>query len=150
MESLEKLLIDEEAYFESLVEKAKKIFKIGRETGELIYTINPLKLTLSERIVTILLARFLAYKLSSKILNPVNSEDLSPEEISAKLGVNRKQVSARLTELKRKGYVESTSRGRYKISPINVAVILDNIDNILEKVKEVSNPVSSLENVEDE
>ncbi|RLI30767.1 hypothetical protein DRO51_04625, partial [Candidatus Bathyarchaeota archaeon] len=87
-----------------------------------------------------------AYKLSSKILNPINSEDISPEEISAKLGVDRKQISARLTELKRKGYVELTSRGRYKISPINVAVVLD---NVLKKFEVSPTLTSDLENVED-
>jgi len=146
LKSLEELLIDEKEYFENLVKKATKLFRIGRETGEPIYTVNLSKLTLSERIITVLLARFLAYKLSSKILNPINSEDLSPEEISAKLGVDRKQISARLTELKRKGYVELTSRGRYKISPINVAVVLD---NVLKKFEVSPTLTSDLENVED-
>jgi len=123
---LEKLLIDEEEILKRLVEKAEKIFRIDRKTGDAVIVAPKSKLIDRELIGITLLGRYFANKMKL-----ASSDSMSVSEIAQKLGMDEKAVSARLSELKRERIVEMVSRGEYRVSYAGVESMLSEIEGKL-------------------
>ena len=122
---LEGILIDEEAIFRSLVEKAKKIFGLTPR-GEIVFLIPRDSLTQRQLVATYLIGRLFA-----KELEIVASEIVTADDLSMLMTIDKKTVTARLHDLKKEHIVESPGRGQFSISISGADKILNEITNNL-------------------
>jgi hypothetical protein len=118
---LESILIDEEAIFANLVEKAKKIFGLNAR-GDIVFLIPRDSLTQRQ-----LVAVYLTGRLFAKELEIIDSEIVVADDLSVFLGTDKKTVAARLHDLKKEHIVESPGRGQFSISISGADKILDEI-----------------------
>jgi len=118
-EILSKMVVDEEAVFERLVDKASRIFKIDKQ-GKIVFLVPESSLSTRERVAMALLARYFA-----KELELVNSDAVSYRDVAAMLDMARTAVGARLSELRREGIAESVGRGEWRVSILGVQRLLD-------------------------
>ena len=112
-EILKKLLVDESYVIKdlaNLVEKAKDIFVIEKSSGRIIFK-DFGGLTDYERICALLIGNYFAVKLGI-----LKEASLSISEISKTLGRPPKNISARVTELLKKDFIEKLSTRKYKIT----------------------------------
>ena len=63
---LERLLIDEDALLNQLVEKSEKILTVSKKSGNLVYLIDQNKLTSKEKACLQLFGRYLASEIGLK------------------------------------------------------------------------------------
>ncbi len=123
-EIYEELLIDKTKRAKALVEKAKGILGIDKDTGEPLILVSRSKLT--DRL---LISLYLCGKYFASELGLVESPSATLEELSKKLGISKAVISARITELKREGKIRMINRGEY-------AVIFSMIGSILDEARE--------------
>ena len=67
-------------------------------------------------------------KLYAKTAGLAESETLETGEIADKIGANSKAVSARLSDLREKGWVESPSRGTHRLEAHRLETILTHLE----------------------
>jgi len=122
---LEKLIFNEKDEFKKLVDKSALLIKI-KNNGEPV-VLHRDKLIDSEKISCYILGKYF-----SKELEFVDEPTATINEISRALNMDKKKVSARLSNLMDQEIVERSSRGKYKIS----FIMLENyLDEIINKIK---------------
>lgn len=124
---LERLIIDEDALLNQLVEKSVKIFAISKKSGNLIYMTDQKKLTSKEKAGLHLIGRYFASELGLK-----DSKYMDISELAKLIGTKEKSTTARLSELKKDNLIETPERGSYGISVANIPKFLD---GILDKIE---------------
>jgi len=124
-ELINKFIVKQEKEIEIL----KKIFsKIGSyariySDGEIEFLRK--KLTVKDKIFLVILTRYLAVKinqLKNEELVKNVSEITELNEIARTIGKTPKQVSARLSELEKEGFVRKIGKGKYTIASLNKAL----------------------------
>jgi hypothetical protein len=128
-DELEKLKVEwiiEEKEFdkrklECLVKRLMPFCKITN-SGEIDLTEIGENLSLKEKVMLALVARFIAHRLDDYIL-----EEVSLDEIPGFFSVDNVQVRARLKDLKDEKLAVLVKRGVYKANPIRIEKYLDEI-----------------------
>lgn len=134
MESLEEvrksLIKDEESFEEKeLIELGRKINKICEldRKGGVFFKRD--RLGDKDKIKFILVARFIARKIEDFFADKPEKERISPcikkEEIETILKKSRDQIRARLSDLRKDGFIENIDRDSYQIKPRFVHKILE-------------------------
>lgn len=121
-EILEELLVDKLAMLREAVAKAKDLIGIDAHTGDVVFKISLAKLSVQQKIELYLIARYFA-----KGLKLIKSDKTSVDELSINLGVEKKNVGWRSSEMEDDGIIHSAGRNKYVISPVKVTDVLDEI-----------------------
>jgi DNA-binding transcriptional ArsR family regulator len=108
---LSALLTDPRDTLKRLVTKTERVFKIDRDTGTVILLPPKTKLTDRQLIAIQILGRYFACKLEL-----FKNDTLSLEELKRLTQLEESSLSARLSELKKDGLVESAERGSYRVA----------------------------------
>ena len=119
---LKKMLIDEDAVFERLVDRASNLFKIDK-SGDIIFLIPKSQLTHRQTIALVSLGRYFAAELGIFETDTVTSDDLS-----AYMNTDKRTITARLADLKKEGVVQSVERGTFRVSILGINKILDELE----------------------
>lgn len=119
---LKKMLIDEDAVFERLVDRASNLFKIDK-SGDIIFLISKPRLTHRQAIALVSLGRYFAAELGILDTDIVTSDDLL-----GYLDTDKKTITARLADLKKEGVVQSVERGTFRVSILGINKILDELE----------------------
>jgi len=123
-EILKELLVDEKDVIKDLaklVVKAKDVFVIEKSSGKIIFK-NYGSLKDTARILILLIGKFFAGK-----LDLIEDNSMGVSEIAVELGRPNKNISGRLSELIKKGYVEKLSNRKYTIAYHRIPEIFDAI-----------------------
>jgi DNA-binding transcriptional ArsR family regulator len=108
---LENLLVDEQKISEELLyDLLNEYVRIGEQNGRIFHQEPFQDLSSGEKIVTIL-----ATQMARKELDMVDSEWMSPSEISEDSGVKKGTVHPKVRELKEEGVIESNGDGSYRL-----------------------------------
>ncbi|MEM2876037.1 MAG: helix-turn-helix domain-containing protein [Candidatus Bathyarchaeia archaeon] len=75
-----------------------------------------------EHILLILLKRYLESKLSLE-----DEDQLTMKEIVSQSGESKNTVSGRLSELVSEGMVKRVERGKYRVTPLGIKYLIDNV-----------------------
>lgn len=118
---LESILIDEEAIFEKIVEKAKSLFGLNKR-GEIILHIPRDELTQRQLIAVYLIGGVFAKELELR-----DTDVFTAEELSGLTKMDKRKVTARLHDLKMEFIAASPERGQFNISISGANRILDEI-----------------------
>lgn len=118
-EILSKMVVDEEAVFERLVDRASRIFKIDKQ-GDIVFVVPESSLSTRVRVAMALLARYFARELGF-----VDTDTVSYRDVAAMLDMAPPTVGARLSELRREGIAQSVGRGEWRVSILGVQRLLD-------------------------
>lgn len=110
-EVLSSLLTDPKETLNRLVSKSDRVFKINRETGDVVLLPPRSRFPDRQLLAIYLLGRYFASKLE---LTP--SDMLTLEDLKKISGLDEGSISARLSELKKEGLVETIGRGSYRVS----------------------------------
>ena len=119
---LKRILIDEDAVFERLVDRASNLFKIDK-SGDIIFLIPKARLTHRQTIALVSLGRYFAAELGILEMDTVTSDDLS-----AYMDTDKRTITARLADLKKEGVVQSVERGTFRVSILGINKILDELE----------------------
>ena len=119
---LKKLLIDEEAMFERLVERAAKLFKIDR-SGNIVFLTPTSQLTHRQTIALVSLGRYFAVELGILEVDTATADNFLPY-----VDTDKKAISARLADLRKEGVVQSVERGKFHVSILGIGKILDELE----------------------
>jgi hypothetical protein len=119
---LRKLLIDEEALFERLVERAGKLFKIDK-SGNIVFLIPASQLTHRQTIALVSLGRYFAAELGILEADTASADSFLPY-----VDTDKKTISARLADLRKEGVVQSIERGKFRVSILGISKILDELE----------------------
>jgi hypothetical protein len=119
---LKKMLIDEDAVFERLVDRASNLFKIDK-SGDIIFLIPKSQLTHRQTIALVSLGRYFAAELGIFETDTVTSDGLS-----AYMNTDKRTITARLADLKKEGVVQSVERGTFRVSILGINKILDELE----------------------
>ena len=110
-EILSPLLTDETETLHRLVEKAQRVFKINKKTGDVQLLPPRSKFTDRQLISTYLLGKYFSSKLD------LSKEDsLDFDALKKFTGLEESSMSARVSELRKEGLVESGERGVYRVN----------------------------------
>jgi len=121
-ELYKQLLIDKSQKIETIVRKAKDVLGIDKETGEPVILVSRAKLRDEDYIVLYLIGKFVSSELRLS-----ESPCSTYTDIAHKSGIKLPIVAARLSDMKKKGYVRSPSRGEYEIVFPRIGDMLDEI-----------------------
>jgi predicted Rossmann fold nucleotide-binding protein DprA/Smf involved in DNA uptake len=121
---LAKLVVDEKDVtrnLEKLVEEATKYFKIERQSGKIIFQ-NYGILTDKQRVATVLIGKYFAYRLKL-----IKDPSLSISEIAKELGRPMTALSGPAKELVVKGYIENLPGRKYRVAFHRMKEIFEDI-----------------------
>ncbi|MFQ5980406.1 MAG: hypothetical protein ACE5OZ_19900 [Candidatus Heimdallarchaeota archaeon] len=121
-EILKELLVDKQAMLREAVAKAKDLIGIDEHSGDVVFKISLATLSVQQKIELYLIARYFA-----KGLKLIKSDKTSIDELSKNLGIEKKNVGWRSSEMEDDGIIHSAGRSKYVISPVKVSDILDDI-----------------------
>ena len=121
-EVLKKMLIDEDAMFERLVERASRFFKIDK-SGNVVFLIPTSRLIQRQTIALVSLGHYFATELGIMETDIVTAESLLPY-----VDTDKKAISARLADLKKEGVIQSVERGAFRVSILGIGKILDELE----------------------
>jgi len=110
-EILSSLLTDETETLNRLVAKAQRVFKINKKTGEILLLPPRSKLTDRQLIAVYLLGRYFASKLEL-----TQADSLTFDDLRKLSNLEEGSITARLSDLRKEGLVESGERGIYRIN----------------------------------
>jgi DNA-binding HxlR family transcriptional regulator len=110
-ELLSSLLTDSRDTLKRLITKAERVFRIDRDTGNVILLPPKTKLTDRQLIAIQILGRYFACKLEL-----FKEDTVGLEELKKLTQLEESSLSARLSELKKEGLVESSERGSYRVA----------------------------------
>ncbi|MEK6937181.1 MAG: phage head-tail connector protein [Nanoarchaeota archaeon] len=133
-----KFLIDEDAELENiehLIDRFSEFVKVDLG-GHVVFKDKNLRsnLTIPEKILVVIAARFLASKLQEKLKGEVTiSPTVDAGEITKFINVQKTVVAARLKELKDERKILSPRTGVFSIAPYNIDSIIIRLE---EKNKE--------------
>src|SRR5213593_2703572 len=114
-EILSTLLTDEAETLHRLVEKAQRVLRINKKTGDIQLLPPRSKFTDRQLIAIYLLGRYFASKLE------LTTEDsLDFDSLRSLSGLEDGSITARVSELKKEGFVESGERGVYRVNYQNL------------------------------
>lgn len=119
---LEKLLVDDRSILQRLVNQAAGVVGVDRENGEVIVLAPHSNLTDREQLFLLLLGHFFSFRLGKAKFDSASLENLAKTS-----GLSDKAASARISELKRERFVESTKKGEYRIIYSNAESMLSGI-----------------------
>lgn len=125
-ELLSSLLTDPRETLKRLITKAERVFKIDRDTGIVILLPPKTRFTDRQLVAIQILGRYFACKLELH-----KNDTLSLEELNKLTQLEESSLSARLSELKRDGLVESAERGSYRVAYHN----LESFGPLLEEIE---------------
>ncbi len=109
-EILSVLLADPQETLSTLVTKSERLFRVNRRNGDTIL-LSPRSRFLDRHLLAIyLLGRYFALKLGL-----AKDDELTIEELQMISGVDPGSLSARLSDLKKEGLIDSPERGRYRV-----------------------------------
>ena len=120
-EVLKRMLIDEEALFERLVENASRVFKLDK-TGNIVWMIPRDKITDRDKVAIALLAQQLAADLGI-----ADTATVSNAELAQKLGMQSMSVGARMAELRDQVVAHQEKVGHHRVIMHGVEKVLDDI-----------------------
>lgn len=104
-------MTDETETLHRLVEKAQRVFKINKKTGDVQLLPPRSKFTDRQLIATYLLGKYFSSKLD------LSKEDSIDFDVLKKFtGLEESSISARVSELRKEGLVESGERGIYRVN----------------------------------
>lgn len=118
-----RMMVDENTIIEQLLEEASKYIQLD-SLGR-IYLRNVEKLRAIDLIALVLLGKRLA-----KEAKLVPNEFATIDQIVSLTGLKEKVITARLSELKKDGIIESESRGQYGLIMGNMRKVLSEINRI--------------------
>lgn len=123
LEELKKSFIKEEDSFEEkeLIELLSKINKICQLDKKGYVSFIKRDLTDKEKILFILIARFLANKLENTI-----PKEVTNEELLKMLKKSKSQIRARVSDLRKEDKIKDIGRNIHEIKPIQIHKILEN------------------------
>ncbi|SRR6266487_1649412 len=110
-EILSSLLTDEAETLNRLVAKAQRVFKINKRTGEILLLPPRSKLTDRQLIAVYLLGRYFASKLEL-----TQADSLTFDDLRKLSNLEEGSITARLSDLRKEGLVETGERGIYRIN----------------------------------
>lgn len=120
---LERLLIDELKALEEIVQRAEKVLRINKHTGEAVILLPREKLSKKDLIALQVIARYFAFKLGL-----VTTDNITISEIMERTGIqDAKVISARLSDLRKDGILEQVEHGKYRVSVPNLSRYLDEL-----------------------
>lgn len=122
------LMIDEAQLQEEILQRVSQYLRIDSKGR--VFLDESWKYRLKDGVSLFLIGRKYAYEAGLQ-----ESDDMSVTEISEALGLDSKNVGARLSELRNEGKIESTSRGRSRVIFPRVVNILNEIDTEARKWK---------------
>jgi uncharacterized protein YjhX (UPF0386 family) len=125
-EILSPLLTDETETLHRLVEKAQRIFRINKKTGDIQLLPPRSKFTDRQLIAIYLLGRYFASKLELS-----REDNLDFDALRKLTGLEEGSITARVSELKKEGLVESDERGVYRVNYQS----LENFRSLLEEIE---------------
>lgn len=114
------LLINQKV--ETIVNKAKDVLGIDKDTGEPILLVSRAKFRDEDCVALYLIGKFIASELKL-----VDSPSATYIEIADKMGIDKAIVAARLSDMKKKGYVRSSNRGQWEIIFPRISDVLDEV-----------------------
>ena|SRR2546426_2232584 len=123
------LLTDETETLNRLVKKAERSLKINKKTGDTILLPPKTRLTDRQLIALYLLGRYFSSRLEL-----TQTDTLSIEDLCKLSNLESNSVSARISDLKREGLIESAERGTYRVSYQS----LESFGPILEEIEKIS------------
>ena len=106
-----------------LIEDSKDVIAIAPEGPELLIPKD--KLTDSEVLQFYLLAAYVSFRLGKRL-----TDDMTKEELQAKLGKNMKITATRLGELVKQGTVVKNEEGAFRIATIGVKKLQEDLKAI--------------------
>jgi predicted Rossmann fold nucleotide-binding protein DprA/Smf involved in DNA uptake len=115
------LLVDRRTKVQELAERARKVLEID-DQGTAYLRVPREKLSDAQVVGVQLTARKLA-----NLIELVPNDSMTAEELTTATGIPYKPLTARLSELRRKGWIESPERGKYR-------VVFGAIDELLAEV----------------
>ncbi len=115
------LVVDRKTKVQELAEHARKVLQLD-DRGTVYLQVPRGRLSDSHLLALQLTGRKLA-----NLLEIVPDDCMTGDELAAATGIPYKPLTARLSELRKKGWVESPERGRYRI-------VFGAIDDLLEEV----------------
>ena len=124
-ELIKEFIVDKNKYEkEKIPELIRRILRYCKITTEGQVLFESDGMTLRDKVKLVLVARFLASKLSDGI-----SEEVSADELLVSISSNNKDsLSARAKEVVDQGVAKRNSRGKYSIIPFYIETILDKLD----------------------
>lgn len=121
-EILQELLVDKQKMLKESVSKAKDLIGIDEHSGDVVFQVPLSKLSAQQKIGLYLIGRYFA-----KGLRLSKSAKASLDEMSKNLGIEKKNVGWRSSEMEDDGIIHSAGRNKYEISPVKVSDVLDDI-----------------------
>jgi predicted HTH transcriptional regulator len=115
-------MIDEEDMLQRLVARSAKFFKIDK-SGNIVFLIPTSRLTQRQTIALVSLGRYFAAELGILEGDAVTADDLQPY-----VDVDKKSITARLADLKKEGVVQTTERGKFRVSILGISKVLDELE----------------------
>ena len=128
-ELIKEFIVDKDKYEkEKIPELVRRILRYCKITTEGQVLFENDGMTLRDKVKLVLVARFLASKLSDNI-----SEEVSVDELLFSIGSNNKDsLATRAKEAVDQGVAKRNSPGKYSIIPFYIEVILDKLDKKLQ------------------
>ena len=132
LEDLEKqFILDADLEHEDIKSLTSRVLKLCKIDTKGFVMIQKSNLTIPERILLALSARFLANKLQQKLgRESAIEETCTTKELADMLSEKGTVVTARLKELKDAKKVLSPSRGVFKVAPYEIRDILDELEGV--------------------
>ena len=117
----ERLVVDNDKIFEELLEGVEDILYLT-EDGDAHLRVDKEELSKSEEILIYLVGSWF-----SSEANLRDSSEMSSSELARKTGLEKKVVSARISELKQSSKVSSPSTGKYRVKEGRLREILSDL-----------------------
>lgn len=132
------LLTDKKELLKRVVEKASKVMRIDRETGETILTLPRKRFSESHLVAIYLLGNYLASKTNRR-----DVKALGAAELSRLTGFDNETVSLKLAELQKEGLIDPSNEGEYSIAD-------HSLETLVGMMEEIDHGISKGENLSSE
>lgn len=120
-----RLVVNESEIFDQLLSRMERILMLDSK-GEVFLKVPKDKLTNGQMI-----AVFLAGKKFANMAGLSKTDVVGPNDLALSVGMDAKVVSARVAELRQKGWIEVVARGQWRIAYLRIVEILDEIEMAL-------------------
>jgi hypothetical protein len=117
----DRLVVDKDKIFDKLLDQVEEILYLTDE-GDIGLESEHKDLSSVDQIRAYLVGAWFASEAGLR-----ESESLDSETLASKIGIDKKTVSARVSELKDRGEVESVSPGEYRVKSGRIESILDQL-----------------------
>jgi hypothetical protein len=136
LEDLEKQFISdgdmEQEEISKLITKTLTFARIDK--NGFVSLLNPLKIKIADKIMLVLISRYLANKLQTKLGKEVSiNENMKIDDLANNLREKRAVIIARIKDLKDNNLISSDKEGIYRIQPHAISPFLDRLNKENEK-----------------